>query len=62
MELLRVLRERLNSWHADAMIGDAMLQLAPFLKMYSTYAAKYEVLITLVVVVESYRLDYSFPL
>jgi hypothetical protein len=42
-ELLSALRLRLSNWTFESQIGDAVLIFAPYLKMYSTYAMKYEV-------------------
>jgi len=44
-ELCRVLEERVTGWNENTRIGNAMLELGPYLKMYSMYAEKYEVAI-----------------
>ena len=41
--LYKELQTRLETWSFETKIGDVMMGLAPYLKMYSTYAMKYEV-------------------
>jgi hypothetical protein len=41
-ELLTILRNRIHNWSFQTQIGGAMVMLAPYLKMYSTYARRYE--------------------
>lgn len=40
--LLAGLRERLKAWHDKQLLGDVLLDLTPFLKMYTQYTGNYE--------------------
>mmetsp|Transcript_4542 Transcript_4542/g.11233 ORF Transcript_4542/g.11233 Transcript_4542/m.11233 type:complete len:753 (-) Transcript_4542:26-2284(-) len=46
--LLADLRQRLDNWNSDTtLLGDCLLQLTPFLKMYTEYGNQYESALTL---------------
>ena len=40
--LLEQLRSRLKSWDEDPRLGDIMIRMAPFLKLYSDYVANFD--------------------
>ena len=40
--LLEQLRDRLKSWDEDPRLGDIMIRIAPFLKLYSDYVANFD--------------------
>ena len=41
--LLEELRKRLQSWENDPRLGDIMIRIAPFLKLYSDYVANFDI-------------------
>ena len=40
--LLDQLRDRLKNWNEDPRLGDIMIRIAPFLKLYSDYVANFD--------------------
>jgi len=40
--LLEAVRQRVDNWHENQLLGDIFLKMAPFFKMYNTYGNNYE--------------------
>jgi hypothetical protein len=40
--LLEAVRQRIETWHDNQLLGDIFLKMAPFFKMYNTYGNNYE--------------------